>query len=335
MVLNTVHSSALKIIKPYRKWIIENPQLLSDMENTIQYLPYFTAGQFNNSSFISELLYSVSNLIVFFNDLLMSNEKCIHLKFSKFESKIKIWLTVVEYTEALFEISAKKLWGQIGKWFIITVIQIFKTVLRLLLVHLYKERITRSPPIQPLNREKINDSHNEKSKESFVLKRSGTVIRSIRGTNSLHICTWEPLSSNINNNNLNKCSTSEKNLMLAETLYIIKPLLHLGCISFTGKKHWPPWLLSFAIDLISLKIINNQMKNISFNKEEEKEFFRRRLALLLYILKSPFYDKYSRTRIYTILTALSNKMPLARFVTEPIKKYLPYWQSTYFYIWTN
>lgn len=221
MLLNTVHSSALKIIKPYRKWIIENPQLLSDMENTIQYLPYFTAGQFNNSSFISELLYSVSNLIVFFNDLLMSSEKCIHLKFSKFESKIKIWLTVVEYTEALFEISAKKLWGQIGKWFIITIIQIFKTVLRLLLVHLYKERITRSPPIQPLNREKINDTHNEKSRESFVLKRSGTVIRSIRDTNSLHIHTWEPLSSNVNNNNLNKCSTSEKNLMLAEDVYLL------------------------------------------------------------------------------------------------------------------
>lgn len=54
MVLNTVHSSALKIIKPYRKWIIENPQLLSDMENTIQYLPYFTAGK---KDFIKEQLF--------------------------------------------------------------------------------------------------------------------------------------------------------------------------------------------------------------------------------------------------------------------------------------
>ncbi|KOX71981.1 Peroxisomal membrane protein PEX16 [Melipona quadrifasciata] len=125
MVLDVINSSVLKIIEPYRKWIIENPQLLCEIENMVHCLPYFTAGHFNNSTFVSELLYSTSNLIVLFNDLLMCNEKCVNLKFSQFETKIKIWLTVVEYTEALVEISAKKLWGQTGKWFMIVVVQLF------------------------------------------------------------------------------------------------------------------------------------------------------------------------------------------------------------------
>ncbi|XP_060830345.1 peroxisomal membrane protein PEX16 [Bombus pascuorum] len=336
MVLGNVNSSVLKIIEPYRKWIIENPQLLSEIENTVHCLPYFTAGHFNNSAFWSELLYSASNLIVFFNDLLMCSGKCVHLQFPQFESKIKIWLTVVEYTEALFEITAKKLCGQTGRWFMITMVQIFKTVLRLLLIHLYKERIIKSPPIQPLNREKLSNSHDEKLHEGFRLKRSGTIVRSIRNIKHSHMRTWEPLSSNVNNNdNLNRSSVSEKDLILAETLYILKPLFHLACISFTGEKRWPPWLLSFAIDLLSLNIANKKTKNISFSKEEEKELFRRRLALLLYILKSPFYDKYSCIRIYAILTALSNRVPLAKFLTEPIKKYLPHWQNTYFYMWSS
>ncbi|KOX71980.1 Peroxisomal membrane protein PEX16 [Melipona quadrifasciata] len=313
MVLDVINSSVLKIIEPYRKWIIENPQLLCEIENMVHCLPYFTAGHFNNSTFVSELLYSTSNLIVLFNDLLMCNEKCVNLKFSQFETKIKIWLTVVEYTEALVEISAKKLWGQTGKWFMIVVVQLFKTVLRLMLIHIYKERITKSPPIQPLNREKLNNSHSEKLGEGFKLKRSGT----------------------INNDNLNRSPVLEKNLILAETLYVLKPLFHLGCTSVAGEKCWPPWLLSLAIDLFSLKIVNDQTKNTSFSKEEEKEFFRRRVALLLYMLKSPFYDKYSRIRIYAILTALSNTVPLTRFLTEPIKKYLPHWQSTYFYLWSS
>ncbi|OAD54251.1 Peroxisomal membrane protein PEX16 [Eufriesea mexicana] len=335
MVLDMVNLSVLKIIEPYRKWIIENPQLLSDMENTVQYLPYFTAGQFNNSTFVSELLYSFSNLIVLFNDLLMCGGKCVHLKFSQFESKIKIWLTVIEYTEVLCEISAKKLWGQTGRWFIIIVIQIFKTMLRLLLIHLYKERVIKSPPIQPLNREKLNDSHNNQLKEGFALKRSGTIVRSVRGATCPSMRTWEPLFSNDNDDdNLSK-PTSGKNLALAETLYIMKPLFHLGCISFTGEKYWPPWLLSLTIDLLSLKLINNEAESILFSKEEEKEFFRRRIGLLLYILKSPFYDKYSCIRIYAILTALSTKVPLAKFLTEPIKKYLPHWQNTYFYMWSS
>lgn len=90
------------------------------------YLMKFFPGHFHNSTFTSELIYSASNLVVLFNDLLMCSGRCTNSKFPQFESKIKIWLTIVEYTETLLEISAKRLGGQTGKWFIITVIQIFK-----------------------------------------------------------------------------------------------------------------------------------------------------------------------------------------------------------------
>ncbi|XP_031830030.1 peroxisomal biogenesis factor 16 [Nomia melanderi] len=336
MVLDKLNFSLLKLIEPYRRWIIENPKLLADLEETVQCLSYFTAGRFNNSTLTSELIYSLSNLIVLFNDLLMCSGKHLHLKFPQFKSKIKIWLTVVEYTETLFEISVKKQWGNTGRWFIIIVIQVFKAVLRLLLIHVYKEKIVKSPPLKPLNRDKLNESDEVKIKEGFTLKRSGTVIRSVRGTNSVHKRTWEPLSSNINDNdNLNSSVKLERNIALAESLYIMKPLFHLGCISVTGEKQWPPWLLSLVIDLLSLHIFNKEVKKAVFSKEDERELYRRRLALLLYILRSPFYDNCSRLRIYAFLTALSKNVPFARFIAEPIKRYLPHWQSTYFYVWSN
>ncbi|XP_076631108.1 peroxisomal biogenesis factor 16 [Colletes latitarsis] len=336
MMLDKVNSSVLKLIEPYKKWVIANPQLLADLEKTVQCLSCFTAGSFNNSTFTSEFIYSFSNLIVLFNDFLMCSGKCMHLKFPQFESKLKIWLTIVEYTETLFEISAKKFWGQSGKWFIIIVIQIFKTVLRLLVIHVYKERIVKRPPIQPLNRDMLNESNDEKLQEGFVLKRSGIVVRSIKDTNSTQMRTWEPLTSVISNNdNFNASNAWEKKFLFAEGLYIMKPLFHLGCVSVTGEKQWPPWLLSFAIDLVSLKIFNNVAKTEFLSKEEKEELNRRRLALLLYIVKSPFYDKYSRLRIYAALSALSTKVPFARLIAEPIKKYLPHWQSTYFYMWSR
>ncbi|XP_017883416.1 peroxisomal membrane protein PEX16 isoform X2 [Ceratina calcarata] len=318
-------------------------------------------GRFNNSTLAWELLYALSNLIVLFNDLLMCSGKRVHVKFSRFESKIKVWLTVVEYTEALFEISAKKLWGQSGKWAIIAIVQIFKTVLRLLLVHLHKERVTKSPPIQPLDREKLKEPGQEQEQEQghresaaaaaagrqqgFILKRSGTIVRSVRGAGSPYTRVWEPLSSGLplavdaasHESRANGSSPpSERNLILAESLYVVKPLFHLGCMSLTGEKRWPPWLLSLAIDLLSLKIVSLEVaRNVSLSKAEKKEIFRRRLALLLYILKSPFYDKYSSVRIETILTTLSTKVPLTKFVTDPIKNYLPHWQNTYFYMWSS
>lgn len=95
--------------------------------------------------------------------------------------------------------------------------------MRLLLVHLYKERITKSPPIQPLNRGKLNESDDDKLKEGFKLKRCGTVVRSIRGTNNTPLRMWEPLSSTVNHNdNLNCSSSSEKNLLLAEVQFDTK-----------------------------------------------------------------------------------------------------------------
>lgn len=86
-----------------------------------------------------------------------------------------------------------------------------------MLIHIYKERVTKSPPIQPLNREKLNDSYSDKLREGFKLKRSGTIVRSIRSINHSYMRTWKPLSSDVqNNDNLNRSPVSEKNLILAE-----------------------------------------------------------------------------------------------------------------------
>ncbi|XP_078042370.1 peroxisomal biogenesis factor 16 [Augochlora pura] len=332
MAFDKVNSSIFKFIEPYRKWVIENPKLLANLEETVQLLSYFTAGRFNNPTLMSELIYSLSNLIVLFNDLLMCSGRHLHLKFPQFRSKVKIWLTIVEYTETLFEISVKKQWGHTGKWFIIIVIQIFKAVLRLLLVHVYNERVVKSPPLKPLNRNQLDEPEVEKIKEGFTLKRSGTFVRSVRGTNSMHTRTWEPPSTY---DNLNSSPKLERNIAFAESLYIMKPLFHLGCISITGEKQWPPWLLSLAIDLLSLQIFNKAITAAVFNQEDERELHRRILAVLLYVLRSPFYDKCSKLRIYAFLTALSKNVPFARFIVEPIKRYLPHWQSTYFYVWSS
>lgn len=41
---------------------------------------------------------------------------------------MKLWLTVVEYSEVFFELSAQKVWGAAGKWRVIVAVQIFKYV---------------------------------------------------------------------------------------------------------------------------------------------------------------------------------------------------------------
>ncbi|XP_011862848.1 PREDICTED: peroxisomal membrane protein PEX16 [Vollenhovia emeryi] len=332
-----VNSTLNNLLKSYKSWIVANPQLLTDIEATVRCLSYFSFGQFRDSTLAVELIYSMPNLIVLCNDLLMYSSRRQHLRIPQFDSKIKIWLTVVEYTETLLEVSAKKLWGPKGRWLIIVIVQLFKSILRLLLIHVYKERVTKSPATPPLNRDKFNKTiDSAQVKEGFTLKRSGTVVRSVKYSAPIEIRTWKALPPVTDENeNLTKNQESERNLKLAESLYVTKPLLHLGCMYITSQKRWPPWILSLIIDLASLNVFARCAKKALFSKEEEEELVRRRLSLLLYILRSPFYDKYSRDKINALFDTISTSVPLAKYLASAVKKNLPYMQSTYFYMWSR
>ncbi|XP_020706267.2 peroxisomal membrane protein PEX16 [Athalia rosae] len=326
----------LKYFEEYKNWVTSNPQLVGDIESTVKWLSYFTAGRINNSTLMSELVYSMSNLLVLFNDRLINAKTQIETELSESHSKIRIWLTVLEYSEVLLEISATKLWGETGKWLIIVLLQAFKTLMRLVLVYFYKERVTQNPPIPPLKREKIPENIDSIEKEGFSLKRSRKVIRKVHSGGYSHFRTWAPLPPlGTKEREISTNLSPRRKMILAETLYILKPLLHLGCMSISGRNHWKPWFISLILDLTSLNMYNSETKAVPVQKEEFEEISRRQVALLLYILRSPFYDNYSRVKIYALLELLSKNLPLARMVTEPILKYLPHWQSTYFYMWST
>lgn len=58
----------------------------------------------------------------------MYHSSSLHPKIPQYESKIKIWLTVLEYTQTLLEATGKKLGGEMGRWIIIAVVQFSKYV---------------------------------------------------------------------------------------------------------------------------------------------------------------------------------------------------------------
>lgn len=80
----------------------------------------------NSSAIISELIYSLSNLLVLFNDRII--DKTLHPCFisNDVKTKLKLLLTTLEYCEVLIELSAKKTWGEKGRWFFILIVQVIK-----------------------------------------------------------------------------------------------------------------------------------------------------------------------------------------------------------------
>jgi peroxin-16 len=88
------------------------------------YFSFFCIGRINTSKVLSEFVYCLSNLLVLFNDRIIHNARRLQAVGSG--EKLKTWLTVLDYSEVFIEVSARKMWGERGKWLIVVVLQIFK-----------------------------------------------------------------------------------------------------------------------------------------------------------------------------------------------------------------
>nr|CAD7258574.1 unnamed protein product [Timema shepardi] len=201
--MSSIVFSLPELYLSYKKWVSANPHTVSEVESIIKWVSYLIAGRINNSNIVSELVFSLSNILVLYNDRII--HKASHLGDVTFGDQLKIWLTVLEYSEVFIEISSRKLWGERSRWVIVVCLQIFN--------------------IQ----------------------------------------------------------------------------LHRGNLS----------------------------------QRQRLELSRRTIALLLYLLRSPFFDKYTKHHLLRLLNTLSKHVPLMGLVLTPLAQYLPMWQDTYFYMWST
>lgn len=70
-----------------------------------------------------------------------------------------------------------------------------------------------------------------------------------------------------------------------------------------------------------------------FSKRQQAEINRRSLALLMYLMRSPFYDY--KTKYYVLYTLNRfSRLPLIGILFQSLNEYLPQWQQTYFHLWS-
>jgi len=268
---------------------------------------------------------------------------------------------VVEYSEVFIELGASRLWGEAGKWIIVVILQIAKAALRFVLLFKYKSGVQRTPLIPPLDRsnlvkreeavdeEETNAGSGEEAEEAQPEEedeeteavptgsvwrgaRSGRLVRSLSATSSGSSRSWRlPKETSQSKRAIQPTDLSNRRLF-AESLYISRPLIHITSMFVFGQASWKPWLLSCGVDVTSLAVMGDSS---DFNEEERSELSRRTLLLLFYLLRSPFYDTYSKTRILGFLKFMSDTVPGLSLALNPLLDYLPTWQKIYFYNWSS
>ncbi|CAH0401776.1 unnamed protein product [Chilo suppressalis] len=323
--------SLQQLYEMYKRWVINNPNLVTDVETVATWSSYFVAGKINKSPIVSELVYSLSKLLSLFNDRLIKEAYGGAVHYYGLSDQIKLCLTVIHYCEVFVELVVKQKCGSRGKWTAATLIQLFKCSSALILLYKYKELPIQHPPIPALQRKKFTEGKetDENSNAFFTLRRSGRVVRKVDGAPPVSFRDWQPIKVKDDN----KQTLDINNLLLAESLHILKPLIHLSAMRVFGTKAWKQWLVALGLDLASMKLYNRHMQDLSY--EQRLEISRRKLGLVLYLLRSPMYNGYSKNVIESILSSLSNKLPMAGFICGPIIQYLSHWQEIYFYMWAS
>ncbi|XP_075160957.1 peroxisomal biogenesis factor 16 [Haematobia irritans] len=334
-----------QFLKAYESWVSKNPQTVGELETTAKWASYFVAGRITDSSIATELVYSLSNLLVLYNDRILtnvrketSNECSSAMGPNKFCYRLKVILTTLEYTEVFIEISAKRVFGSKGKWFFITLLQCFKAAGRYFILKHSTEGIITSPAIPVLNRKSLLKNQNDKSdcnkitggehSVTFKLKRSGRLIRKVEGAPPLQYRTFK-LEEEILSVQQQQ---HPKALLQAEYLYIAKPLIHLASMGLFGEKSWKQFMISLAVDVASIRMYHKNRHQMS--KEQQRILSHRCLNLCMYLMRSPCYDTFTQSRLNSLLNLLA-KIPIAKMLAGPLRDYIPHWQSMYFYMWST
>uniref|UniRef100_A0A182T4E0 Peroxisomal membrane protein PEX16 n=1 Tax=Anopheles maculatus TaxID=74869 RepID=A0A182T4E0_9DIPT len=156
-------------------------------------------------------------------------------------------------------------------------------------------------------------------------------MRKVNCSPSLTSRTWKPPTAGSQPNQ--PIEYGGKLLVSAEMLYIVKPLIHLACMRKFGTQSWASYLVALAVDSASLRMYYKNRAVLS--KQQRVELSRRCVSMLLYLMRSPFYDRYTHDKIANVLNGIGNNVPLTGTVSRLILSYIPHWQETYFYMWST
>jgi len=323
----------LPVLRGYERWLKRNatwfiPALENMRTLSICYTPYSSDYHKNEEYYVA--FEAVADVIGVYHDAILDRYGQNDLKIkndtaaARFVKKI---LCVTEKIQLLVEILAMR--RTKDKWRYIVAIEAIKLILRLYL--LFKNEGRPLCTYTPEELQKMNNRSKcmEIAHQNFPELSSKSGIRDEENFSDLilmyarHGRGVDPHGDFI----VQKSSQSEDSSkptqteIVSEIFYLVRPLIYSGLRCTTHSKDFTPWVASLTTDLMSLllkKLATMEKETATattdaVKKKKKKNMNRanssRAFMLLLYLLRAPFYQKYTKNKLM-FLVALIKHIPL-------------------------
>ncbi|KAJ8573257.1 hypothetical protein K7X08_009768 [Anisodus acutangulus] len=356
-------------MEAYKRWVRRNRDYVRQLSSIASGMTWLLPERFATSEIGPEAVSSILGMVTTVNEhIIETTPTSVHTSSAETSFlPLSLCLTLLRDLETLIEVVAEQLYGEDKKWNLIALTEAAKVCVRLAVFRNTGYKML----LQGGETENLEDSDDLSPQESMghlrkpfqnqglgpnhLQGRAMSALSSF-GQNARTVSepTWlrrvqqqkailEPPTKVIRNPSM-LTFLSEKGIcgglfVTGETMFVLRPLIYVLLVRKYGTRSWFPWLISLAVDLIGNSILSiittsqdsRKDQHFQFSKSEKDELKRRKLLWVLYLMRDPFFSKYTRRRLEST-QKIVEPVPVVGFFAEKLIELLIGAQTRYTYM---
>ncbi|KAI0801599.1 peroxisome membrane protein [Xylaria sp. FL0064] len=349
----------------YSDFITRNAHQVSQIESALRSLTYIIPGRFRDAEIASETVHSGVQLLALYHDAVLRNAinkipalsaasriPGPHARYTRFWTaksslyrRIALLLQIIQYTELLWEMAAKRR-GEKMRWRVVIVLEALKAVCRLLLMRITSSRPLVTPPLperEPIpteddgsdedtlrelmgeepNATDMNGSARAAHEKEWTMPRTKASLPSL--PNPADVSSYlqsRVLTADDIKPAAKLLNTLSRSGQAAELLHILSPLVYAVAMSQSkDKKSWAPWVIGLSIEYTARQLRDRGFRSTSL---EQEEWGKRYWAAGWWVMRGAFYENITKG----IITGVRRRMP--SLVSGILEDYEYLWDNYYF-----
>lgn len=324
-------------MEAYKLWVRKNRELVQSLESLANGITWLLPERFSNSEIGPEAVYAFLGIVGAVNQHIIDTTPSRSrppVQGGESSFPWSLCVSTLKDLETVVEVAAQHFYGEDGKWNFIAVTEAVKAMFRLAsfqdsgykmllqggeVANVEKKGRNAGASGRPGGYCRPRQFHgydgfipqNLEGRAISALNRFGEnakmaldpmQMKQFQRTSETAAClTEKPTLSTI----WYQRGLYGRLFFTGEAFHIMRPLLYVLLIRKFGIRSWKPWLLSLAVDLIGMSILSHATNPTRVGGEEfyqlstseKDEIKRRKLIWALYIMRDPFFTKFTRHRL--------------------------------------